>query len=79
MSNKFGWRLRLGWTGRNGGETLNTWGEELKNPHGMFTVLSSCALRLPNYEEQRAIELHKIEVERQRAQAYTYLQRRMNL
>jgi hypothetical protein len=79
MSNKFGWRFRLGWTGRKGGETLNAWGEELKNPHGMFTVLSSCDVRLPNYEEQRAIELHKIEVERQRAQVSAYIQRRMNL
>jgi hypothetical protein len=79
MSNKFGWRLRLGWTGHKSGDTLNTLGEELKDLQGRFTVLSSCALRLPNYEEQRAIELHKMEIERQRAQAYTYIQRRMNL
>lgn len=78
MSNKFGWRPRLGWTGQRGGETLNTLGEELKNLQGMFTVLSSCDVRLPNHEEQRAIEIHKMDVERQRSQAYIYLQRKMS-
>ena len=51
----------------------------MKNLQGMFTVLSSCDVRLPNYEERRAIELYKIEVERQRAQVSAYIQRRMNL
>jgi len=57
----------------------NAIGKELKNMQGIFTVLSSCDVRLPNYEEQRAIALHRIEVERQRAQVSAYIQRRMYL
>jgi hypothetical protein len=77
MSNKFGWRPHFGWAGRRGEKTLNTFGTDLKL-QGMFTILSSTDTRLPNHEEQRVIELHKMEVESQRSQAFICLQRRIN-
>jgi len=78
MSHKFGWRPRLGWTGHKKAAAPSALGEDLKTlPHG-FTVLSYCTVRLPNHEERRAIEFHKIEVDRQRALASAYLQRKLN-
>jgi len=79
MRPKFGWRPRLGWTGHRRAAAPNALGEDLRAlPYG-FTVLSCCTVRLPNHEERRAIELHKMEVDRQRALASTYLQRKLNL
>jgi len=78
MSPKFGWRSRLGWTGHRKAAAPSALGEDLKTLPHSFTVSRLGSFAPPNYAERRAIELYKIEVDRQRALAAMYYQRRMN-
>jgi hypothetical protein len=76
MSPKFVLRPRLGWKGQRRAPQPNKLAEELKLRYG-FMVSRLGSVTPPNYEEKRALEQHKIEVDRQRALTAMYIQRRM--